>query len=157
VRLRIVACTLLLIIPFASTRAQKLQGLKEVRIVVEELDEEAKRAGLTPDKLESIALIALRRDLPSVKVVQTHADDWLYVRVSVIGQATGYVAAVETQLYRSVFIVQGDGKLSEWVSAAVWETSSLLTSSAVGTEQMIQNAMNNHLTKLIADYYKQNP
>jgi hypothetical protein len=60
------------------------KDMKEIIIVVENLGKEEKDLGLSAEELNAVTLVALKRDLPNLKIKDGEADAMFYVNVRMI-------------------------------------------------------------------------
>lgn len=171
---RIVPTVVLILVLFASlggiaaSQEEKpfkpLTELSKVSIiVVGDLDSDAREAGLSVESLESQALVAIRRDIPSLIVTN---DEIPYLRIIVpvlqvkqVKMIDGFAAAVEAKLYRPARILSDDlGHELGFQTVGVWNSGAVLL---VGNSQTIagqvRDAIDSILKQFAADYYRHNP
>lgn len=139
------------------TKAQNLRGLTGVKILVEELTDESKSLGLTSQSVRDHVLVALKRDIPKLKVSDT-LSPYVYVRITslIFGVNNDFVASnIEVHLKRPVLIGETPDLIA--VKATVWDKEALMTDSTTNMASRINNEISNILTMFAADYYKDNP
>ena len=165
-----VTLILLLLCPLAGgttsqeeTRFKPLEGLSKVFIAAEKLDSALLEAGLSAKELESQALIAVRRDIPSMAVTNGAVPYLMIIvsakRVTAEGvSGSAYVAFVSIEVRRPVTILSDDwrGEVGPHV-AIVWDKKAM----AVGNDQTIARVIRDGIDRLLkefaADYYRDNP
>ena len=140
-----------------------LTELSEVSIVVEGLSSETRRVGLSVESLESQALVAIRRDIPSLTVTND-AIPYLYINVLVIqtetvgGREIGFVSFVKVQLKRPARIQSDDwGRELGFHMAGVWTTGGLLVGTRQSIAGQVMGEIDRNLKQFAADYYRHNP
>ena len=156
------AVILLVILLVASQRTNAesknaLKGVTQLGILVENLDQQSQRIGLTSALLESQALVAVKRDMPKV-TVQNIDDASTYIYISIIALPTtagGSAITVLVELKRPVFVPTGENTPS-LIIATVWEKQTLLTGNNYDMESRIMAEINEKITLLAAAYYKAN-
>jgi hypothetical protein len=142
-----------------STKAQEykdLLGLLQAQIVVDPLSKPDKDMGLTVESLKDQTLVALKRDIPKLKIEDSATS---FVRVSIsAANVEGEVAAfVEVSLVRPAIIIADDGSKVATM-ATVWDQGIILIgplNDSMGSR--IRKEIGEHLTALAAKYYKDNP
>jgi hypothetical protein len=95
-KVRFLLISFLLLVPCsrAQTR-QPLKGLQQVEIAVEEIGKLETDIGLTKEVLESQALVALRRDIPALKISRGSMP---FLYVNVLAAEAGYGVAVHVSV-----------------------------------------------------------
>jgi hypothetical protein len=139
----------------AQHTVDKLKELKQVSVVIEELDERGKKIGLTDESLNSQALVAVKRDMPRIAVTES-AISWLYVRVTVINANASVAASVTVQLHRPVTILTDDGAPLGIATATVWDREVVLAGSNGDMSSRVLEEVSRRITELAAAYYKAN-
>jgi hypothetical protein len=149
------ALCLLLLGPCSS--AQEFKGLNQVRIVIEELNQDAKITGLSRETLESIVLVALKRDLPRLRT-DNSARSYVYVNVTVGDPGAGQsIAFVSVELHRPVKVIRDDDSETEMVfGTTVWKKGDLLFGPSYEMASRVSDKIGEEITQLAADYYRQN-
>ena len=142
------------------TKAQNLKNLHELDIVVGGLREEAGRnLGLTKESMKDQVLVALKRDIPNVSIEKPSLS-WVSLRVtclpaSIQSRVLGYACSVEMSLKRNVFLPGVSTAMP--IIADVWEDSQLLLDSSGNMASQVRESIDEEITKLAAEYYKDNP
>ena len=148
-----------------STKCQEFKGLQNIGILIEDLDKEAANIGLTSESLRDQILVALKRDIPKLKIDSSPFPLRSYVHLQITsapiltyaGQvALGDAAFVLMSLERPTKIIGDDG--TEYVAAvSAWKTGVILHDSFAEMPSSIREKISEAMTRLAAEYYKQNP
>jgi hypothetical protein len=133
-----------------------LKELKQVKIVVEELDADSGRAGITKEALESQALAALKRDMPKVEVKDS-AVSYIYVRVITSFKDNWCAVRVIVQLWRPVMVLKDEGDPVAPAIANVRERGTTLTGPGRTMGPKVLAEVSEKITEMAADYNKANP
>ena len=156
-RIPALACALICFFAVSElTKAQELKGLRRVQIEVTPLNKADKEMDLTVESLWDQTLVALKRDIPKLKI-EDAATSLVSVRVTSISTGGIEVASsVEVVLSRPVEIIADDG-IKSYTLAVVWEKSSLLVGPFSNMASRIHEEISEKLTAFAAKYYKDNP
>jgi len=141
-----------------STKCQAFKGLQRTDIVIEDLGKVADDMGLTSESLRDQILVALKRDIPKIKIVtMTPGESYVYLQITSLQlPARGVAACVVVALRRYVEIIGDDG--GKYFSfAAVWSREYMEVDSVDRIPSRIRDGINQAMTALAAEYYKQNP
>ena len=145
------------------TKAQEFddfKGLQRVGILVEELKKETTDTGLTRESLHDEILVALKRDVPKLKVVDDKAllgVFRVYLNITSVHTATVWVAAhVQIALHRRVEIIGDDGT-KYFTVATVWEDNAVLYDPVEQLPSRIRDYISQAMTEFAAEYYNENP
>lgn len=103
--------------PFGAN-AQGLAGIQSVGILVESLDEDAQRCGVTKDALDSAARIVLSNS--KLQTLKEPLGTYLYINVTVLKLGTQCVGSLKVELNRLVWIRPGAG-ISDSIFATTWQ------------------------------------
>jgi len=142
--------------PLTAQTFIDLKELKQVKIVVEELDVDADRAGITRGALESHALAALKRDMPKVEV-RDSAVSYVYLRVITSFKDNWCAVRVVIQLWRPVMVLRDDGEPVAATLANVRERGTTLTGPGRTMGPKVLQDVSEKITEMAADYNKANP
>jgi hypothetical protein len=104
--------------------------------------------------LNAVAIVALKRDLPSLRIKDKGAEAMLYVRVTSIQIPCGYAVSVEVSLERRVAILREDDSEVTRTGAAIWDKETVMAGSAHGMSSRIDEFIRDVVTEFAADYYK---
>jgi len=139
-----------------------LKELGSVKIVVEDLNPGGREVGLTTDWLESVLLVALKRDLPRLRIGKDFLS-FVYLNVHVMkehtvgGRLQGCAAAVDLKVYRPAHILSDDlGSRVLFAVVTVWQKGDLLSGSCDSIGQQVKESVDKLVTRLAADYYRAN-
>ena len=148
---------LLALLPAISCAQQpkKLKDLTEISILVEDLEQREIELGLSAEELKAVSLVALKRDLPNLKIDKS-GDGMFYVNVTAARFPGGYAVHVEVSLDRRVAILREDNSEVTRALATVWSQGKVLTGTANGMSSKIYEYIREQVTILAADYYQQN-
>jgi hypothetical protein len=138
-----------------------LTNLKSLQIIVEELNADARKAGITESDLEEQTLAALKRNIPTLTI----REGGPFIGISVIvlenktvgGQSLGYAAFVHVDVTRPVMVLSDDGN-SIPIShpAKVWDKATLVTGTRIDIAGQVKDVLDLSLIQFSVDYYKQN-
>ncbi|HJZ64111.1 MAG TPA: hypothetical protein VKD70_07330 [Candidatus Acidoferrum sp.] len=149
-------CGLLILILFAQSCYAQTKGLKQVKIVVEDLNEQTQSTGLSESEIKSVVLVALKRDMPKLQV-SSDAVSYVYVNINCLSvPPSGRVCNLIVDLHRPVMVLDEDGSPIQRDMTAVWTRSMLLTNEVSAMGQSLRDSINRLLTMLAADYYSEN-
>jgi hypothetical protein len=133
-----------------------LKELKQVKIVVEELDADAERAGIVREALEASALTALRQGLPKIEVTSS-AVSYVYVHIITSTKNNWCVVRVVMELWRPVVVLKDDGGPVAATLANVRERGTTLTGPERTMGARVLEDLREKITEMAADYSKANP
>jgi len=168
VKIPVLACVLLCVFAAPeSTKAQKLKGLHAACIVIESPDKETEDVGLTKESLTDQIVVALKRDIPKLKIEsssQRASLSCVYLEITSLETTTGIASFVSLSLRRPVAILEEDkGNIMtdpnylNYLLAPVWNRGCLLIGGKVRHAARVRDQINQYLTALAAEYYKDNP
>jgi hypothetical protein len=132
-----------------------LKDLKQIKVVVEELDSEAGSVGITREALETQTVAALKREMPKVEVKDSAVS---YVYVHVITSLNGGCAVrVVVQLWRPVMLLKDDGDPIATTLASVRDRGTTLTGPRKSMGPQVLADISEKIKEMAADYNKANP
>jgi hypothetical protein len=140
----------------AAQNFTDLKDLKQLKVVVEELDADAERAGVTKEALQSQVLAALKRDLPQVGLKDS-AVSYVYVRVITSFRDNWCAIRVVLQLWRPVIVMKDDGDPIGPTLANVRERGTTLAGPAKAMGPKVLEEVSTRITELAADFKQANP
>lgn len=148
------AVVMLLACPALAQQASRRASLRDIgpiRVVVENLNEYAQRAGMRTDTLRN----AVERQLEDQEIpVDESGNVWLYSAVNVIPTADGrYAFCVTVQLMQPT-VVAGNGLE---MTATTWDASYLEIGAASDLGINARHAVLEQVDRFIADYLGVNP
>lgn len=132
-----------------------MKGLNEVHVAIEDFNEDAKNLGFTEEDLTSVTLVALKREIPNLKVSE-NGGAMFYVRVAGFKLSCGAVASSEVKLFRPVMILNDDGSNGAQTRANVWGKSWTNYTPHENIRDTVRESIREMVTEFAAEYYKQN-
>jgi hypothetical protein len=147
--------------PQQQDRSGLLTNLKSLHVIVEEVNADARKAGITESDLEEQTLAALKRNIPTLTIRE--GGPFIGITVIVLenktvgGQSLGYAAFVHVDVTRPVMILSDDGN-SIPIShpAKVWDKGTLVTGTRNDIAGQVKDVLDLFLIQFSVDYYKQN-
>jgi hypothetical protein len=143
-----------------------LQGVRSVSILIESLNDDAKKVGIGEQMLSDRVLVALKSKAPTLKY-DTTALPTLYIRVTVLvptAPPQSFAASLSLELERPVEILVGQDHVGQtptkrvWDSGAVlWQHGMILTGPSGEAPNQVGNALDQLLESFFADWYRANP
>jgi hypothetical protein len=147
----------LICVSAVQAQRQPLKGLTRLKIVAEDMGEVGTAIRLSPADVEAEALVAVRRDIPALKI-DPDANSYLYINVTGIPAGTGYAFHLRTVVNRPVAVLDETFSISFGRAiAAVWNSGAIFFGSADTMSARIRQTIDNDIVQFAADYYKQNP
>lgn len=144
----------------------QFNGFQRVGIVIEKFDKSAENMGLSRESLRDQILVALKRDIPKVKIVEPFTGvgpvtSEVYLQITSFQTFKNSVADsvatfVKLSLKRPALIIGDDGT-KYFDTATVWEKETLLHDSIDHMPSRIRDQISEDLTEFAAEYHKQNP
>jgi hypothetical protein len=134
-----------------------LKGLHRVSIVIENIGKEGQDIHLDKQDLQSQTLVALRRDIPTLKI---NSESTPYVYVNIVGARSsggGYAFFVHVGVCRPALILDDDANVVMKAIPEVWDSGIILTGDPDTMAGRIRQVVSDKITEFAADYYKQNP
>jgi hypothetical protein len=128
---------------------EKLRGLKEIKIVVEELPSGAAKCGINESALETSMRFILQQSRLQV-VPNTPA--FVYLNVAVLALSTTCVTSVSLRALVPVTILHNQTR----ALANIWERETLLTSSPSNAGQRTSNEVESLAKQLVVDWSSAN-
>ena len=129
-----------------------LGNLKELSILVEDVDPIGKKLGLTEKGLADEILVQLRAKLPRLKiVVGKPLIEFLYLHVNIDERpAGGHYGIVLLHMKRVVMVVA----TAETRSASVWHEGTIFIGPPGDGPRHVREIISELVTKFAADYYR---
>jgi hypothetical protein len=117
--------------------------------------------------LSSLVFVAIKRDVPTIKVSNEHPQDngynqpllgIMYVRVSCVADANISGCYVEVSVERAVRLLSEDGTRynGDIQQVKVWSKETMFVGGTCPMHKQIEDSVSDMMTKFAADYYKQN-
>lgn len=133
-----------------------LKDLKQIKVVVEELDSDASHAGITQEALEAQTIAELKRVIPKLEVKES-AVSYVYVHVITSIRDSWCVVRVVIQLWRPVMVLKDNGDPVAAVLADVRDRGTTLTGPGKTMGPRVLQDISEKITEMAADYDKANP
>ena len=137
---------------------ESLRGLDGVSVVVEELNSDARRGGISESQLETDTELRLRRN--GVRVTQP-TFPYLYVRVialrdtTVSGRELGYSTAIEVSLMELAVLIR---EPLHTVAARTWRKVGLISSADSSSfRRRVREQIQDLVDQFSNDYLAMNP
>ena len=144
------------------TKAQGFQKLERLGIIVENLDQNSRNMGLTEESLKNQPLVALKRDIPKLKI-EPVLTPYIYIRVSSLPVVSaselrfGFASLVEVPLKRNIRIVGDDSLGPSLIIATVWDKGSIFNGAQLQFASAIHLEIDGDLKAFAFEYYRENP
>ena len=144
-----------------STQGQNLKGMHGVGIVIDYLGPIEKNLGLTSESLSDEILVALKRDLPKLKVELSGTSSYVYLTLASVEARNpvatfGVATSVTVSLRRPVEIIGDDGR-RYFTFATAWARTGIVIDSIPDVASDVRDQISKFVTALAAQYYKDNP
>lgn len=135
----------------ALTRAT-LKGVPAVQVLVEEIEPDAEKDGLTRDQVLTDVGMRLRK--AGITVVPS-AKEYLYVNVNTYKSGTDlYAFAISVEFKQGVRLIR-DSKVVTF--APTWSVGSVGTVGPKNLQRIVRANVANHVDEFISAYLEQNP
>ena len=128
--------------------ANPMKGVKEVGILIESLDEEAKRCNITESFLE--ATVRVRLSNSNIKVVSMDRTPftYIYLNVNILDDKDFCVAAVTLSFNKYIATEKGTGSF--------WNVTELLSIRKINFQKRLGDSIDNHTKQFIGAWLKAN-
>ena len=151
---------LCLLVPALSSAATDttFKGLDRLDVAIEKLDQAGEQTGLTQESLQSLVTVAIKRDIPTMRV-EKGLGAYIYVVVT-CKQTTASATAcfVSVELTRPVKILKNDFNTEVGGTlGVVWDKGMLLHHPTTSMASKIREEIEQEITDFAAEYYRQNP
>lgn len=128
-----------------------LQGLRNVWVLVESLDSDATRLGITKQRLQTLTELKLRQNglqiLSEQEYRNSSTSTYIYIRLTVLPNVPAFNC--EVQLNEIIRLE----RRSDRTFATTWEAGGM----GYGTASDIERALKEHLDRFCNDYLRANP
>lgn len=131
---------------FITEEWRLLKGIDKLSIIIEYLDEDAIKIGLTEGRLRTVTELRLRKE--GIKITEGSSTPWLYVNINVIRGAYN----IDLKIFDSVIIPRLQNVS---IYASIWSTGIVGTYS--DHLEYIISSLSAGLDKFLNDWYKANP
>lgn len=144
----------------SARKSAPLAGVTKMTVLVEGLDDEGRKSGLTEERLRTIAELKLR--LGGVRVLTTEQDQndpetnpYLYVNVNAMSMSDGarYVFSVDVSLRRLVRSPIN----SETVDALLWSSGGIAGAGRASMPKYAEDYVSDLVDSFLNDFLKANP
>jgi hypothetical protein len=138
-----------------------LEGLRLVKIVVENLGKDAEGEQITERMLEDQVLVTIRSKAPMLRY-DPGVGPYLYVNLTLIITETSYAGFLHLDLVRPVDILVGVHRASDVPSkripdlATVWTTGTAFRGRRGGAAAQVRQILERQLEEFLADYFRGN-
>ena len=128
-----------------SVHASPFKGVNETRLIIEEVDEEHAKCGITKSLIDAAVRIPLSNS--KLKVTSRVVETYIYANVNV--RAMSSTCAINISLeFKKYIPSQGSGSFWEAGGLAVWSKNNSPT--------MVSNSLESFTKELIGEWLKQN-
>lgn len=141
----------------------QFNGLQRIDVLVEALGEADENIGLTRESLRDQILVALKRDIPKLKIVGAFtgigpvtSEVHLQIKSFQTLKDSAVATFVALSLKRPALVIGDDGT-KYFVMATVWEKGTLLYATVDQMPSRIRDKISEGMTEFAAEYHKQNP
>ena len=131
-----------------NLQANALNEIKGVRIIIENLDEDAAKCGITEDQLDASVRIPLSTSRINTLQSSSFLTPYLYVNANVISGNEACVASISVEFKRYVSEVQQFGTF--------WEKSGVMRFNKNIISKRLEDEVNSYAKQFIAAWLKQN-
>jgi hypothetical protein len=145
-----------------------LKDLHNLYITVHDSGGKSETAlGIDTNLLSSLVFVAIKRDVPTIKISNDHPRDsaynqpllgYMYVRVSCVADANISGCHVEVSVTRAARVLSEDGAgyVGDIQPLKVWSKEAMFLGGTCPMHKQIEDSISDMMTKFAADYYKQN-
>lgn len=113
--------------------------------------------GLSLESLKDQILVALKRDIPKLKIVDDSSlTSYVHLQITSVQTATQTATFVSVSLGRPVEIIGDDGS-NHFTFATTWKTGTLMEGPPMEMRSHVREKVSEAMTALAAAYYKDNP
>jgi hypothetical protein len=155
-----------------DVRLEKQTMLKDMHnlyvVVMPGDEEETSSLDIDLNILSSIVFVAIKRDLPIVKVSNGHSGDnlynepllgMMYVEVSCVSDPNISACWVEIKLERAVRLISEDAThyVGNMQMTTVWSRNAKFLGGTCPMHKRVEDSVSEMMVKFAADWYEQNP
>ncbi len=137
----------------AQTPVRGLTGLQAARIVVEDLDEDARLCGVTRESVDAAARIPLSGS--RLRVDNGDIGPYFYVQVTVLRSGNFCMAAINLALTRPVWLRPG-AQTQDLVMARVWNRGGVISGGEANFGRRVMNDIEGYTKLFIASWLREN-
>ena len=128
--------------------AEPLKGIKEVGILIESLDDEARRCNISESLLESSLRIRLANSSIKIVSMDKYPNGYLYVNVNILENNDFCIAAVSTSFNKYISSERGTGNF--------WNTTELLSIRKINIQKRLGDTIDNQAKLFLGAWLKAN-
>lgn len=132
-------------------------NIRPLAVLVEDLDEDAKRAWLDKDEIQAQVELKLRQNGIPVRNLRDYTTESSYIYINVnllyLKEIEHYIYNVELSLYQTVFLLHN----SFTKKVATWNKSRLGISPGPNTREKVEGIIDDLLTFFLNNYLAVNP
>lgn len=128
--------------------ASPMKGVKEVGILIEELDSSAKACNITEDYLDAAVRIRLSNSRLKMVPMDKLPDAYIYVQLTIIDDKTHCVASLNISFNKYI--------QSERAAGNFWRRTELLVFRKSNFQNSLRDAIDNHITQFLGAWLKSN-
>jgi hypothetical protein len=129
--------------------ANPMKGIKEVGILIEDLDSSAKICNVTEDYLDAVTRLRLSNSPMKMVSMDKLPDAYIYVQLTVLDNTTDCIASLNISFNKYI--------RSERAVGNFWRRSELLFFRKSNFQNSVRNAIDNHITEFLGAWLKANP
>jgi hypothetical protein len=137
----------------AQAQVRGLTGLQSARIVIEDLDEEARQCGVTRDTLDAAARITLSNS--RLRVDNGDVGPYYYVQVTVLRSGTYCMAAINVALTRPVWLRPG-AQTQDVVLARVWSRGGVISGGEANFGRRVMMDVEGYTKQFLGSWLREN-
>lgn len=128
--------------------AQPMQGMRDVGLVIERLDEEAIRCNITTDLIDASVRVLLANSRIRLVRNESALNPYLYVRATVFEASGNCIIAVEMTFNKYV--------QSERAVGAFWNKGDLMTRRSINSASAVADSIERMTKQFIAAWLREN-
>lgn len=128
--------------------AEPLKGVKEVGILIESLDDDARKCNITESLLESSLRIRLANSNLKIVSMDRFPNGYLYVNVNTLDDKDFCIAAVSTSFNKYISSERGTGNF--------WSSTELLSIRKINISKRIGETIDNQAKLFLGAWLKAN-
>jgi hypothetical protein len=137
----------------ASAQAQQaLKGLREFRVVIEDLDGNAKACGITASLINTSLRFVIQQS--KIRLTESYGRPWIYIRVSVLSPQLGF-CTYSTEMTVTAKIFVQESTESGW--GKIWDKVVLSMYAISDTPKMVSATVESLAKQLVVDWATVNP
>ena len=131
----------------------EITGLQATRIVVEDLDEDARLCGVTRESVDAAARIPLSTS--RLRVDNGDIGPYFYVQVTVLRSGSYCMAAINLALTRPVWLRPG-AQTQDLVMARVWNRGGVISGADANFGRRVMNDIETYTKQFVGAWLRDN-